>query len=33
MTRKEAILALLNKGVNYSTARTQYQVWYRKGRE
>lgn len=30
MKRKDAILALLNKGVNYSTARTQYQLWFQK---
>lgn len=29
--RKEAIAALVNQGVNYFTARTQYQTWF-KGR-
>lgn len=28
LTRKQAIAALLAYGVNYSTARTQYQKWY-----
>lgn len=33
MKRKEAIAALVGMGVNYSTARTQYQKWFsaRKG--
>ena len=33
LTRKEAIAALVKYGVNYSTARTQYQKWFsaRKG--
>jgi hypothetical protein len=33
LTRKEAIAALVQYGVNYSTARTQYQKWFsaRKG--
>lgn len=30
LTRKEAIIALVEAGVNYSTARTQYQRWYSK---
>ena len=28
MKRKEAIFALTQKGINYSTARTQYQRWF-----
>jgi len=28
MKRKEAVAALIAKGVNYSTARTQYQRWF-----
>lgn len=28
MKRKEAVAALVNAGVNYSTARTQYQKWF-----
>lgn len=33
LTRKEAVAALVKQGVNYSTARTQYQKWFsaRKG--
>lgn len=30
LTRKEAIIALVEAGVNYSTARTQYQRWFSK---
>lgn len=30
MTRKEAVTALQAKGVNFSTARTQYQRWFTK---
>ena len=30
MSRKEAIAALVAKGVNFSTARTQYQRWFSK---
>lgn len=28
LSRKEAVAALVNEGVNYSTARTQYQKWF-----
>lgn len=28
MTRKETVAALVAQGVNYSTARTQYQKWF-----
>jgi hypothetical protein len=30
MTRKQAVSALVAQGVNYSTARTQYQRWFSK---
>lgn len=32
MTRKQAVAALMAFGINYSTARTQYQRWYSKAR-
>jgi hypothetical protein len=28
LTRKQAVIALQGKGINYSTARTQYQKWF-----
>lgn len=28
LTRKQAIAALMERGINYSTARTQYQKWF-----
>lgn len=31
LKRKQAIAALVEQGVNYSTARTQYQRWFSKG--
>jgi hypothetical protein len=33
VTRKQAIASLVSKGVNYSTARTQYQRWFEATRE
>lgn len=32
LTRKAALAALCSAGINYSTARTQYQVWFGKQR-
>lgn len=33
LSRKEAIIALVDAGVNYSTARTQYQRWFTKNKK
>lgn len=32
LTRKEAVAALVEKGVNFYTARTQYQRWFKKNK-